>query len=249
MIKTHQNTASGISLNKNDLTELETVSKEFETATPQTILDWACNRYQSDIVMATSFGAEGMVLIHMLAEIIPNIEIFNLDTGYQFEASLQLIDKVKERYGIEIKCIQPEANITEYEKIHDGPVYLKNPDKCCYDRKIVPLKRGLKNKSAWITAIRRDQSPTRKIAPIVGWDRQFNLAKINPLANWKKYDVWEFIKKNDIPYNSLYDEGYTSIGCWPCTQKPTNSDERSGRWQGFNKTECGIHTKKTNRTN
>ncbi|MAZ77377.1 MAG: phosphoadenylyl-sulfate reductase [Legionellaceae bacterium] len=220
---------------------LEIQTKKLETFTPQEILAWAWNEYAPRVKVATGFGAEGMVLIHMLAEIAPQISVFNLDTGYQFPESLSLKEAVKKRYGIDIKLVQPETSVTDYEKIHGGPVYLTDANQCCHDRKVTVLKKALQGTSAWLTAIRRDQSPTRSNVPILGWDKQFNLVKINPLANWNKHDVWAFIKKYNIPYNPLYDQGYTSIGCWPCTKKPNNSDERSGRWSGSEKTECGIH--------
>ena len=224
------------------LDDLKQLSAQFETQTPQAILAWACEQYSPNITMATGFGVEGMVLIYMLAEISPDITIFNLETGYQFEESLALVEQIKTRYGMTVELKRPEYSVEEYEKIHGGPVYLNSPDQCCADRKVKVLEATLSGMDAWISAIRRDQGPSRAEAPIVSWDERFKLVKVNPLANWNRHDVWSFIKAHDIPYNKLYDQGYASIGCWPCTKKVNSSEgERAGRWSGFDKTECGIH--------
>ncbi len=139
---------------------------------------------------------------------------------------------------------QPELTVAEYEAKHGGPLYKTNPDQCCFDRKVTVLKKAAEGWDAWMTAIRRDQSPDRAGAAIVGIDKKFNLVKINPLANWTKQDVWKFITDHDVPYNPLHDQGYPSIGCWPCTRAVMfGEDERAGRWSGTQKTECGLHTK------
>ena len=139
--------------------------------------------------------------------------------------------------------MKPELTVEQYEAKHGGPVYKSNPDQCCGDRKLAVLKRAIVGKQAWISAIRRDQSPDRARAPIVGWDKKFNLVKINPLANQTKSDIWNYISDNDVPYNPLHDQGYPSIGCWPCTRAVLfGGDERAGRWDGFAKTECGLHS-------
>lgn len=223
--------------------ELAAASASLEAAEPQEVLRWAVQRFAPRFTMATAFGPEGMVLIHMLAEIAPDTPIFNLDTGYQFPQTLALRDKVRERYGIEVALVQPETTVEEYEKLHGGPLYRTNPDQCCYDRKVKVLTRAIAGMHAWASAIRRDQSPDRANAPIVGWDKKFNLVKVSPLANWTKQKVWGFIEKHKIPYNPLHDQGYTSIGCWPCTRPVLlGEDERAGRWSGFAKKECGLHT-------
>ena len=193
--------------------------------------------------MATAFGPEGMVILEMLSRIAPKTWVFNLDTGYQFPETLALRDKVAELYGIEVELLKPELSVFEYEKLNGGPVYKENANKCCGDRKLAVLKRAALGMHAWASAIRRDQSPDRAGAPIVGWDKKFHLAKISPLANWNKSKVWDRIIKNKIPYNPLHDNGYTSIGCWPCTRATGfGEDERAGRWSGTGKTECGLHS-------
>jgi phosphoadenosine phosphosulfate reductase len=225
------------------LNELTSVSASLETATPQEILRWAVGRFGKRFTMATAFGPEGMTIIHMLSEISPTTPIFNLDTGYQFPETLELREKIKARYGIEVELKRPALSVEEYERINGGPVYKTEPDRCCADRKIAVLREAARGMHAWASAIRRDQSPDRSVAPIVGWDKKFQLVKVSPLANWTKQQVWGLILSEGIPYNPLHDSGYISIGCWPCT-RPTSlgEDERAGRWSGTAKTECGLHT-------
>ena len=225
------------------LAELAEASERLESAAPEVILQWAVDRYGDRFTMATAFGPEGMVLIHMLAAIAPRTPIFNLDTGYQFAETLELREQVKRRYGIEVLLERPELSVPDYERLHGGPLYKSNPDQCCFDRKLRVLQRAVVGKAAWASAIRRDQSPDRARVPIVGWDKKFNLVKVSPLANWTKQQVWKLITDCEIPYNPLHDQGYTSIGCWPCTRPVMfGEDERAGRWSGFTKTECGLHS-------
>lgn len=223
--------------------ELARESERLESSTPQEILQWAVQRYAPKFTMATAFGPEGMVLIHFLAKIAPQTPIFNLDTGYQFAETLELRETVKRRYGIEVELKRPKLTVEQYEQENGGPVYRNEPNRCCADRKIAVLREAAVGFDAWASAIRRDQSPDRASAPIVGWDKKFGLVKISPLANWTKKQVWGLITRENIPYNPLHDQGYTSIGCWPCTRSILpGEDERAGRWSGFEKTECGLHT-------
>ena len=224
------------------LAELERDSQSLESASPQEILRWAVDRFAPRFTMATAFGPEGMTIIHMLSEIAPETPIFNLETGYQFQETLELRETVKKRYGIEVEFKYPELSVQQYEAEHGGPLYKTNPNQCCFDRKLRVLHDAAKGMHAWASAIRRDQSEDRAKAPIVGWDRKFNLVKISPLANWTKKDVWGLISSADIPYNPLHDQGYPSVGCQPCTRATMiGEDERAGRWSGFQKTECGLH--------
>jgi phosphoadenosine phosphosulfate reductase len=209
---------------------------------PQDALSWAVKHFYPRLTMATAFGPEGNCIIHMLADIEPRVRIFNLDTGYQFKETLELRERILRRYGIAVEMVQPELTVKEYEAEHGGPLYVHRPDQCCYDRKVLPLRRAVVGYSAWISAIRKDQTADRAQASVVQWDAKFNLVKINPLLQWTKKDVWAFITKHDVPYNPLHDHGYPSIGCWPCTQPVADgADERSGRWAGKVKKECGLH--------
>ena len=224
------------------LAELAGCSAELETASPEEILRWALARYAPKFTMATAFGPEGMCIIHMLAQIAPETPVFNLDTGYQFAETLELCERVKAKYGIEVEMKRPKLTVAEYETANDGPVYSRDPNRCCFDRKISVLQEAAVGFDAWASAIRRDQTPDRAVAPIVGWDKKFGLVKVSPLANWTKKEVWGLITTEDIPYNPLHDEGFTSIGCQPCTRRVgLGEDERAGRWSGFAKTECGLH--------
>jgi phosphoadenosine phosphosulfate reductase len=226
------------------LNYLSQQSLQLESASAEEILAWGVEHYAPYLTMATAFGPEGCVILSMLARIAPETYVFNLDTGYQFQQTLDLRDRIARKYGIEVDMLQPELTVPEYEVKHGGPLYKTDPGQCCFDRKIKLLRAGVQHKHAWMSGIRRDQSADRARAPIVGWDRKFNLVKISPLANWTKQDVWKRILGEKIPYNPLHDQGYPSIGCWPCTRAIVEgeNDDRSGRWSETDKTECGLHT-------
>lgn len=218
-------------------------SRRLEGRRPEDILAWAVETYFPRFTMATGLGPEGCVIISMLAKIEPRVYIFNLDTGYQFPETLQLRDRIAQKYGIEVDLQRPELSVPEYERLHGGPLYSRDSDRCCFDRKITVLHRVAAHFDAWATGIRRDQGPTRADTPIVKWDKKFGLVKISPLAGWTKKDVWTRIIREGVPYNPLHDQNYPSIGCQPCTRPvQPGEDERAGRWSGSVKTECGLHT-------
>jgi phosphoadenosine phosphosulfate reductase len=220
------------------------ISRTMETWTPQQVLSWAIEEYSDRLAFSTAFGVEGCVLMAMMAQ-IPGFEdafLFNLDTGYQFAETLELRQIFLDKYGLNIQLVRSEESVAEMEARFGGPIHGTDPDQCCRIRKVVPLSKALAGYSAWISSIRRDQSPTRANAPIVSWDKKFNLVKINPLANWTRKDVWKYVFLNEVPYNPLHDQGFTSIGCMPCTRAVVaGEDERAGRWANFTKKECGIH--------
>jgi phosphoadenosine phosphosulfate reductase len=223
--------------------DLAEINARLANAGPQELLRWAVDRFFPRLTMATAFGAEGCAIIHMLYEIEPRVRVFNLDTGYQFSETLELRDRIAETYGIEVELVRPDTTTEQYEAIHGGPLYETHPDRCCHDRKILPLRRAILGYDAWISSIRADQSNDRALTPKIGWDKKFSLVKINPLLGWTKKDVWTYIVENNIPYNPLHDVGYPSIGCWPCTRPVSDGqDERAGRWAGKSKTECGLHS-------
>lgn len=222
--------------------QIEQASRDLKGKTPQEILRWAVDTFFPHLTMATAFGPEGNCIIHMLAEIEPRVRIFNLDTGYQFKETLEVRERIREKYGIAVEFVRPDTTVEQYETLHGGPLYDIRPDQCCHDRKIVPLRRAVQGYKAWISAIRKDQTKDRGMADIIQWDPKFDLVKINPLLDWTKKDVWKFITTHDVPYNPLHDQGYPSIGCWPCTQAVNaGEDERAGRWAGKAKKECGLH--------
>lgn len=226
------------------MAELAEANAKLESAQPEEIIAWAAQRFAPYLTMATAFGPEGSVILAMLAEVAPDTYVFNLDTGYQFQETLDLRDRIASRYGIEVDMLQPELTVPQYESLHGGPLYKIDPDQCCFDRKIKVLREAVRGKHAWMSGIRRDQSSDRARASVVHWDKKFNLVKISPLANWTKQDVWKRIMAEDVPYNPLHDQGFPSIGCQPCTRSVNEgeTDERAGRWSGVAKTECGLHT-------
>ncbi len=224
--------------------EIADANARLLTATPQEVLAWAAERFHPRLLMATAFGAEGCCIIHMLAEIQPLTTVINIDTGYQFAETLDLRERLAVRYGIVVEYVRPELSVPEYEAEHGGPLHPHRPDQCCHDRKIMPLRRAVRDLAplAWISAIRKDQTADRGKADVVQWDAKFNLTKVNPLLNWTKRDVWGFVHKHEVPYNVLHDRDYPSIGCWPCTRPVApGEDDRAGRWAGKVKKECGLH--------
>jgi phosphoadenosine phosphosulfate reductase len=222
---------------------LDRKSHQLEGAAPEKILSWAVDTYFPRFTMATGLGPEGCIIISMLAKIEPRVYVFNLDTGYQFRETLELRERIMEKYGMTIDLQRPDLSVEDYEALNGGPVHASNPDRCCHDRKVAVLHRVAQNFDAWATGVRRDQGPTRAGTPIVRWDKKFGLVKISPLACWTKKDVWKRIMDEHVPYNPLHDQGYPSIGCWPCTRSvAAGDDERAGRWSGSAKTECGLHT-------
>src|SRR5262249_41895134 len=150
--------------------QIADANRLLEGAEPQEVLRWAVRTFHPRLTMATAFGAEGCCLIHMLAEIEPDVRIFNLETGYQFPETLALRERIKERYGIAVEYIRPEMTVAEYEEEHGGPLYRIRPDQCCHDRKVLPLRRAIVGYAAWVSAIRGDQTAHRAAAGVVQWD-------------------------------------------------------------------------------
>ena len=222
--------------------EILAANADLKGAPPEVILRWAVRHFQPGLMMATAFGVEGCCLIGMLAEIDPTVRVINLDTGYQFQETLDVREAIKEKYGIEVEYIRPDTTVEEYEAEHGGPLYVHRPDQCCFDRKVIPLRRAVVGHTAWLSSIRKEQTSHRAAAGAVEWDAKFGLMKINPLLEWNHAQVWSYALKNGVPYNALHDQGYPSIGCWPCTRAvQAGEDERAGRWAGSAKKECGLH--------
>lgn len=223
---------------------LERWNEELEGKSTQEVLAAAVERFFPNIALACSFGAEDVVLVDMLSRVRPGIKAFYLDTDLFFPETYTVRDKLTARYDMEWLRITPQITLQEQEERYGAALWSTDPDLCCRIRKVEPLQRALMEMGfqAWITGIRRDQAPTRANAKIAEWDKKFNLVKFNPLAAWKWEDVWEYIRKHDVPYNVLHDQGYPSIGCYPCTRPvKRGEDPRAGRWAGKAKTECGLH--------
>ena len=221
---------------------LDLLAEDLESASPQEILRWSLEEFGSNVALATGFGVEGCILIHMLAELDQSARIFYLDTDLLFPQTYELRDRLEQRYGVKIERKAAKLSLNQQAALHGNRIWETNPDLCCKLRKIEPLKQALTGLQAWTTAIRRDQSQTRAGARVVGRDSTFGIVKINPLATWSSRDVWSFALKHEVPYNPMHNEGYPSIGCTPCTTPvQIGEDPRAGRWRGVVKTECGLH--------
>lgn len=226
-----------------DVADLAAASALLEGKTPQEILQWAAETYQPGLALACSFGGpSGMVLLDMVMRIDRSVEVFYLDTDFLFPETYRLRDIAAEKYGFQPVGYMSLLTPAEQARTYGEALWARDPDACCAVRKVEPNRRALAGKRAWISGIRRDQSKTRADTPIVEWDGKFGLVKVNPLASWTESQVWSYILDNGVPYNELHDRNYPSIGCTHCT-KPVNpgDDPRSGRWQGFDKVECGLH--------
>ncbi len=204
----------------------------------------ASDRFAPRLVMATAFGVEGCVLIDIIGRNRLPVDIFTLDTGLFFEETYILWSKLEERYDLRVRAVRPELSLSEQASRFGEALWEHDPDRCCELRKVLPLRAALEGAEAWISALRRDQTPERANTPLVGLDEKFGLVKINPLVEWTTRDVWEYIREHDVPFNPLHEQGYPSIGCMPCTSpvRP-GEDPRAGRWRGSTKTECGIHNR------
>lgn len=228
-----------------ELEDLKHISSEFESASPEAVLRWAVEEYAPDLALATGFGVEGCVIVSMLSEIRPETRIFYLDTDLLFPETYALRDQLEARYGVHFERRATGLSLSEQAAEYGERLWERQPDLCCQLRKVEPLKEMLKGMRAWITGIRRDQSPARTQISPVEWDERFGLIKINPLARWSPRDVWNYVAKHNVPYSPLHDQGYPSIGCVPCTT-PVQIGEvpRAGRWRGTAKSECGIHERR-----
>src|SRR5690242_2448142 len=210
------------------------------------LLAWAAREFGETAALASSFGAEDMVLIDISSSIHAPLNVFTLDTDFLFAQTYQLISATEERYGIRVERLHPRLNPAAQAREFGDELWKHQPDLCCQIRKVDPLTDRLKASSAWTTGVRREQSPTRANARKLEWDAKFGLVKLNPLADWTEAQVWDYIRNHNIPYNPLHDRGYPSIGCTHCTRAVLpGEDPRAGRWSGFAKTECGLHVVET----
>ena len=222
--------------------QIETAASLLDEAPPEETLRWAFDEFQGGVTLATGFGAEGVALIDMAVKINPRVDLFFLDTGFLFPETYELRRRLEDRYQIEIRVFEADITPQEQEIRFGAKLWSTDPDLCCRLRKLEPLREALRGRTAWITAIRQDQTIERSNARVIEWDYQWQLVKINPLVRWEKQQVWDYIVSNNVPYNPLHDRGYPSIGCTHCTQPVRNGDhERAGRWSGRAKKECGMH--------
>lgn len=231
-------------------TEIDKWNKQLANSSAEEIIAFFTSKFIDKIALSTSLGLEDQVLTEIVSRISPDTEIFTLDTGRLFPETYDLIDLTSKKYKKPIKVYFPDSKDVE-EMVAEKGINLfydniENRKLCCGIRKIKPLKRALKGLDAWITGLRREQSVTRTNMNIVEWDEGNNLLKVNPLINWTEKDVWDYVEKNNVPYNKLHKKGFASIGCQPCTRAiEDGEDVRAGRWWWENPEtkECGLHVK------
>jgi phosphoadenosine phosphosulfate reductase len=222
--------------------DIAVLALRFEEAEPAEILRWAVDRYAPDAALTCSFQHEGVVLAHMLQSIAPSTPIVFINSGYHFPETLAYRDLLVGTYGFNLVEVGPTMTKDEVERSHGPELFRHDPDRCCEINKVEPLRRALQNVRAWINGRRRDQASTRTALPILEELRN-GILKINPLVKWRARDTYEYMQKHGLPLNPLFEQGYASIGCAPCTRPVlAGEDERAGRWAGRDKTECGIHT-------
>jgi len=223
--------------------DLERIKSLAESWKPEQVLAWAFATYGENVEVATGFGVEGMALLDMAFRVNPDLKVFTGDTEFLFSETYDLIDRVEEKYGIKVERLYSDLTPEDQERAYGQALWASDPDQCCALRKVEPLRRKLATLDAWMTAIRRDQTRDRATIRKVDWDPKFNLVKISPLADWTREMVWNYVVRNNVPYNPLHDLNYPSIGCTHCTRAvQPGEDHRAGRWPGLNKTECGLHT-------
>lgn len=213
---------------------------ELAGASAHELLAWTDENFAGQYVVASNM--QDAVLIDLAAAVRPGIDVLFLDTGYHFAETIGTRDAVAAVYDVNVVNVTPEHSVAEQDALLGNDLFARDPGECCRLRKVVPLRAALAGYSAWVTGIRRVESPTRADAPLISFDEAFGLVKVNPLAAWTDEDMYAYIDANGVLVNPLVDEGYPSIGCAPCTAKPAEgADPRSGRWQGQTKTECGLH--------
>jgi phosphoadenosine phosphosulfate reductase len=228
--------------------EVRVLDEQFNEKSTEEILTWAWQRFGARAAIGTSFQGAGLVMLHLARQSGLPFSAFTLDTGLLFPETLALKRRLEEFLGISIESLEPDLTVAEQEDINGPELWKHNPDLCCTIRKVFPLIDKLGDLDCWVTGLRRQQSDTRAgigIIELYAFDEATgrDIVKLNPMANWTRDAVWQYLKDHKVPYNPLHDRGFRSIGCHPCTGRATAGDnERAGRWIGFNKVECGIHT-------
>jgi phosphoadenosine phosphosulfate reductase len=222
-------------------TSLSLGERESEALAAEDLILASYDEFGDRLCLTCSWQKQSSVLVHMVSELGIGIDVIELDTHLFFRETYETRERLVERYGLTL--IQPEIPTVAEQHRREGPnLWERDPDRCCEVRKVEPLLRALEPYDAWISGIRRDQSPSRAETPKLQWSERYGVWKVHPLADWDEKRVWAYITVNEIPYNPLHDAGYRSIGCIPCT-RPIRRDEeeRAGRWADSDKLECGIH--------
>jgi phosphoadenosine phosphosulfate reductase len=222
--------------------EIRQKSLEFETKSPQEILEWAIHNYGDDIAMSSSFQTQSMPLLHMATRIKPDIRVFFIETGYHFWETLIFCVRVASEWNLNVIDLHRDPKWDHFMRANLRTLPVEDPNLCCYIHKVQPMQRALNSVWCWISGIRRDQTEERAHAQILEL-QESGLIKVNPMMNWTKADVTRYIKEHNLPIHPLLEKGYRSIGCAPCTVAVgANDSDRAGRWAGRGKTECGLHT-------
>ena len=223
------------------------LAQQFHGLPTEQVLSWAWQRFGNRAAIGTSFQGAGLVMMHLAQQNGIQFPVFTLDTGLLFPETLELKKRLDDFFGFAIESLHPDLSVEQQEEAQVPELWKREPDLCCTIRKVLPLQNKLQDLDCWITGLRRQQSDTRASIGVIelyhldqSADR--DIVKLNPMAEWSRDDVWKYIRDHKIPYNPLHDAGYRSIGCQPCTRKTSGDNERAGRWTGFNKVECGIHT-------
>ena len=222
--------------------EIETLSATFEEKTPQEIVAWAVETFCPDIAMSSSFQTQSVPLLHIVSQIEPNMQTLFANTGFHYWDTLMFREQLERIWNLNIVDLRVDDSWRVFLRRFGKDLYAQEPDLCCFIHKVQPMQSALAGVKAWITGIRREQTAHRSKAEILELQKD-GLLKINPMLNWTRRDVWQYIQEYDLPEHPLFAKGYTSIGCMPCTRPVFPGDDtRSGRWQGMGKTECGLHT-------
>jgi phosphoadenosine phosphosulfate reductase len=209
-------------------------------ASAEAVLAWAARTFGDRFIVASNM--QDAVLVDLAARAKPGVDVLFLDTGYHFAETIGTRDAVETVYDVRIVNARPAASVAEQDAAEGKDLFARQPDRCCFLRKVVPLRDTLARYDAWVTGVRRVEAPTRANTPLVSYDEKFGLVKINPLAAWTDEDMDAYLAEHHVLINPLVEAGYPSIGCAPCTRKPLpGEDKRSGRWAGLAKTECGLH--------
>jgi phosphoadenosine phosphosulfate reductase len=230
--------------------QIQELNLRFERAEPLEIVEWALrDSGLARVGVASAFQAEGTAIIHMAAAIRPDVPVLFLETGFHFAETLAFKERLTEMLGLNVLDLTGDHTVESQTAQYGPRLYERDPKLCCELNKVIPFDRALEDLDGWVTGMRRDSAWTRASTPILSWtelDSGHRLLKINPIANWTRRDAWAYLKVNAIPHNPLYDLGFSSIGCSPCTRMVfPGEDERAGRWSGLLKTECGIHVEES----
>jgi phosphoadenosine phosphosulfate reductase len=225
-----------------DADEVANLNARFETTSPEEIIAWAAEHFMPAIAATSSFQTQSVALLHLVSRVRPDLPVIFLDTGYHFPETLAYRDQLVERFGLTLRVVRASLTHADSVRKYGHALYRRDPDLCCYINKVEPMQRALHGLAAWITGIRRDQTATRaSVQPVELLPD--GRVKVNPLITWTRQDLWAYIHQHDLPAHPLFSQGYLSVGCAPCTAPVTDgADERSGRWVGTGKTECGLHT-------